>query len=160
MISFNVDGSKFNYRVAGIFIDSENKRFLTNTARNIDFVVLPGGRVEMGESSMESLKREMVEELGVNITVVGLKAIIENFFNFDNYDYHELQFVYVAKFDDKVIENHSEVFVGIEEKDLYEWFNFDELDKINYKPEALRQSIKEALSGDMTFRHIIHKGNG
>ena len=160
MISFNVGTSKFNYRVAGIFIDEKNKRFLTNTAKNIDFVVLPGGRVEIGESSIESLKREMVEELGANISIVSLKAIIENFFNFDGYDYHELQYVYVAKFEDESIQNHTGEFIGIEAKDYYEWFSFEDLDKINYKPAMLKDAIKEALSGDLTFRHIIHKGNG
>ena len=80
MISFNVENSKFNFRVSGLFFDKNKQRFLTNTRENIDFCVLPGGRVEMGEDSTTSLIREMKEELGLDIKVIGLKAITENFF--------------------------------------------------------------------------------
>lgn len=160
MISFDVDGNKFNFRVAGIFIDSQNKRFLTNTAEGIDFVVLPGGRVEMGESSVEALKREMIEELGLDITDLSLKAITENFFEFNNLKYHELQYVYIAKFVSSEIEQHSGRFYGKENKDIYQWINIDEIDSLNYKPAHLKQAIKEATTGDFSFRHLIHKGNG
>ena len=68
--------------------------------------------------------------------------------------------MYVAKFEDESIQNHTGEFIGIEAKDYYEWFSFEDLDKINYKPIMLKSAIKEALNGDLTFRHIIHKGNG
>ena len=106
MISFEVGKDKFNFRVSAIIIDKSGTRFLTNTRENIDFCVLPGGRVEMGEETPVSLKREMIEELGVEIDIVGLKAITENFFEFDNKNYHELQYLYIAKLLDDSIENN------------------------------------------------------
>ena len=160
MISFNVENSKFNFRVSGLFFDKNKQRFLTNTRENIDFCVLPGGRVEMGEDSTTSLIREMKEELGLDIKVIGLKAITENFFEFDNKNYHELQYVYVAEFIDDSIEQHTSRFYGAENKDIFEWKNISEIDSVNYTPQHLKAIIKEVAENDLNIRHIIHRGNG
>jgi len=160
MISFDVGDNKFNFRVSGIFIDSKGERFLTNTREGLGFCVLPGGRVEMGEGTSESLVRELQEELGMDIEIIGIKAFVENFFEFDNKNYHELQYVYVAKFKDKSIEDRKGEFVGAEEKDIFEWKNIMDLPQINYKPAILKDVIKEVSLGNMDIRHIIHKGNG
>ena len=160
MISFNVGKDKFNFRVGAIVLDSDNKRFLMNTSDSIDFYVLPGGRVEMGEDTITSLKREFEEELGVGIDVIGLKAIAENFFVFNNINYHELQYLYVAKLSDNTIENNFDKFYGVEHKDIFEWKNVSEIDLINYKPNCLKEAIKEVAVGDYSIRHYIHKGNG
>lgn len=160
MISFDVENNKFNFRVSGIFLDKSGKRFLTNTRGNIDFCVLPGGRVEMGEESSLSLAREMEEELGAEIEVMGIKATTENFFEFDNKKYHELQYVYVAKFKDDSVEQHDGRFMGAENKDIFEWKNVDDLEFINYTPAHLKNIIKEVAEGDLNIRHIIHRGNG
>ena len=160
MISFDVDGFRFNYRVSGIFVDSKNEKFLTNTVRGLDFIVLPGGRVELGEDSADALKREMMEELGKEIEIVSLKVLSESFFEFEGRNYHEIQFIYVAKFKDNELEKYDDVFNGLEEKDVYKWYRIDEFDNLPYRPSHLKQVIKEAMLGNNTFVHDIHKGNG
>ena len=160
MISFDVDNNKFNFRVSGIFLDSTGKRFLTNTRANIDFCVLPGGRVEMGEDTMESLTRELQEELGVEIELSGIKATTENFFEFDNKKYHELQYLYVGKILDTKLEEKIGRFMGTENKDIFEWKNIADLDTMNYTPAYLKEIIKEVADGNYDIRHLIHKGNG
>lgn len=160
MISFEVGKDKFNFRVSAIIIDKLGTRFLTNTRENIDFCVLPGGRVEMGEETPVSLKREMIEELGVEIDIVGLKAITENFFEFDNKNYHELQYLYIAKLLDDSIENNDGKFIGVEKKDIFEWKSIDNIDNVNYTPNYLKEIIKEVANGNTDIRHLIHRGNG
>ena len=159
MISFDVGKGKFNFRVGAIVLDSDNKRFLMNTSDSIDFYVLPGGRVEMGEDTVTSLKREFQEELGVDIDVVCLKSIAENFFEFNGINYHELQYLYVAKLKDKAIEVNTDKFYGVEHKDIFEWKSVADIDKINYKPNCFKESIKEVANGDNGIKHYICKGN-
>ncbi len=160
MISFDEGKNKFNFRVAGLFIDKQNDRFLTCTSEKIDFCVLPGGRVEMGEDTKQSLFREIQEELGCEAVLTGLKVVTENFFEFDGQNYHELQYVYFGEILDANILAKQGRFKGIENKDIYEWVSFENFDKINYMPKHLVPIIKEVFSGNLEFRHIIHRGNG
>ena len=63
----------------GILID-ENNRLLVQAVANNQFYCLPGGRVEIGESSNEALARELHEELGFPVEVGQPVFFIENFF--------------------------------------------------------------------------------
>jgi 8-oxo-dGTP pyrophosphatase MutT (NUDIX family) len=65
MISCDIAGTRFNYRGAGVFVEDE--RVLLQRFSDASYWFLPGGRVEVGEASAESLRREMREELGVTI---------------------------------------------------------------------------------------------
>ena len=100
----------------------------------------------MGEDSKTSLIREMQEELGLDIKVIGIKAVTENFFVFDDKNYHELQYIYVAEFIDKSLEENKGQFWGTEQKDIFEWKNIDDLEDINCQPEFLKGLIKEVVS--------------
>ena len=145
MISFEVGKDKFNFRVSAIILDEKKERFLTNTREHIDFCVLPGGRVEMGEETPVSLKREFIEELGVEIEIVGLKAITENFFEFDNKNYHELQYLYVVKLLDKSIENNEGRFIGVEKKDIFPHY-------FQYFCLTISQHIDIAIRGNFYYQ--------
>jgi 8-oxo-dGTP pyrophosphatase MutT (NUDIX family) len=114
----------------------------------------------MGEDTITSLKREFEEELGVGVTVVGLKAVAENFFEFNDKKYHELQYLYIVKLNDLAIEKNNGRFYAVEEKDVFEWKSIKDIDSINYRPNILKEPIKEVLGGDFSIRHYIHKGNG
>lgn len=55
-----------------------------------------GGRMKINESSRETARRELEEELGVQTEVMELRAIIENFFVIMGETVHEICFVYDA----------------------------------------------------------------
>lgn len=83
---------RFNFRIAGLgFRDGH---VLVHRAAHEDFWTFPGGRAEIGETSVETLKREMVEELGVEVSVGRLLWTVENFFRYEERDYHEIGFYY------------------------------------------------------------------
>ena len=56
--------------------------------------MLPGGRVELHEPSVEALKRELVEELGVEGRIGRLLYLAENFFDHEGRRMHEIGFYY------------------------------------------------------------------
>lgn len=69
----------FLCRVAGVAVDSG--RVLLHRSEHDDFWGLPGGRLEVGETSHQALRREMLEEVGTEVRVGGLLWVVENFFD-------------------------------------------------------------------------------
>src|SRR4051812_18841416 len=83
----------FQMRIAGLAL--RNGHVLVHRAVHESFWTFPGGRAEIGETSAETLKREMIEELGVEIDVGRLLWVVENFFHYERQDGHELGFYYL-----------------------------------------------------------------
>ena len=68
-ITIDVDNYKLNVRAAGVMI--HNGKILVHKNTNSDHYALIGGRVEIGENSKDTVKREIKEELGKDIEVLG-----------------------------------------------------------------------------------------
>ncbi|QOY35255.1 NUDIX hydrolase [Anaerobacillus isosaccharinicus] len=60
-----------------------------------------GGGIEYGETSSNALKREVLEEIGANITNEKFLGAFENIFTYNGDLGHEIVFVYDADFVDK-----------------------------------------------------------
>ena len=96
MISYEENGNKFNFRVSAIILDKSGEKVLIHQIKNRDFWLLPGGRVEMMESTKDAVIRELQEELDIGSFEVKLAIISEDFFGFSGKVYDELGFVYVV----------------------------------------------------------------
>lgn len=68
--------------------------------RRDDFDRLLGGTVEFGERAADTIRREMVEELGHEVRDVDLVDVVENLFVLDGVPGHEVVFVFTATFGD------------------------------------------------------------
>lgn len=68
--------------------------------RDHHFYRLLGGGIEFGELSEVALKREFKEELNVDLKNCQLLGIKENIFSFEEFDGHEICFIYSAEFSD------------------------------------------------------------
>lgn len=88
MIRFDQGNQRFNFRVVGVAI--HNDQVLLHQAEGEPFWSLPGGRVEFGEAAEDTLRREMREELDIEVEIVRLLWLVENFFVYDGKNYHEL----------------------------------------------------------------------
>jgi len=61
----------FNVRVYGILFNSLGEVLISDEfEKNTSFTKFPGGGMELGESTLEALKREFMEECAMNIEVV------------------------------------------------------------------------------------------
>jgi ADP-ribose pyrophosphatase YjhB (NUDIX family) len=78
MIDFTTNNNfRFNFRVAGVAIQDD--RVLLHRMDDEAYWILPGGRVEAGETSSQALRREMREELGQDVDAGRLLWIVESF---------------------------------------------------------------------------------
>ena len=59
-----------------------------------------GGEIDFGEHSSEAIRRELREEIGVEITEPGYLGVIENFYTLYDVPQHELVIVYEADLTD------------------------------------------------------------
>lgn len=152
----NNDG-KFKLRVCGI-VKIKNKYLVVDINEN-KFYCLPGGHVELGEDTETALLREIKEELGYEVKVKKLLAIIQNFFkDKKNKVFHELGYYYIVipKNKNIKVEDYTrlEEDKGIIKKLNFKWFTADELKNINFKPSNLKELIQTNK-----FKHIIHRDN-
>ena len=142
-ITIDVGGYKLNVR-AGVVIMHNNKILLHRNV-NSDHYAMIGGRVEIGEDSEHTIKREVKEELGKEIEITGYASTVENFFEMKGAKYHEIMFIYKAEFvneDDKKLEDTLQ---NIEGKDYlqYEWIEINKIDEYPLLPRAVKEVLKE-----------------
>lgn len=142
-ITIEVDDYKLNVRAAGVII--HNGKILLHRNVNSDHYALIGGRVEIGENSADTVRREIKEELGKDIEITGYISTIENFFEMKGSKYHELMFVHKIEFtkeEDKKIEH---IMKNVEGKDYlqYEWIDLDKIDEYPVLPKAIKEILKE-----------------
>ena len=151
-LSLMVGNVKFNYR-AGLLITKNNK-VLVECNPDYDFVTIPGGRVKTKESSIDALIRELEEEMHITISKeeVKFKSVIENFFELDNKDYHELFFLYKLNVEDKDDRFMEDMINYDSEKSYYKWVDKDKLDEVNLLPKPITN-----ISTNDEFESIIVK---
>jgi ADP-ribose pyrophosphatase YjhB (NUDIX family) len=151
---FDHHDSRFNCRSVAVIIEKE--KVLLHRVQGNTYWSLPGGRVEMHESSNDTVAREMSEELEVVVTVDRPLWIVENFFNNYNRRLHEVAFYFLVKLP------HDNPYAGVETfermDDLTElhfrWCEIRDLRNVDLFPTFLRTSLLQ-LPGSV--QHIIHK---
>lgn len=151
-LSLDIGEYKLNIRAAGAII--HNNKILTHKNINCDHYCLPGGRIEIGENSENTVKREIKEELGKDVEVIRYVATIENFFEMNESKYHEIFFLYKIEFTDEEDKKIEYELKNIEGKEYlkYEWLDLDKIDKYNILPKC----IKDILKSEKLPMHIIN----
>jgi len=154
LITFRKDKMQFTYRIVGIVIN--DAKVLLHRGEEDDFWSFPGGRCELLENSKETLKREMQEELKIDIKVERLLWVVENFFEYNGIEVHELGLYFLMSFpNDCYIYEKGESFIGYEEecKLIFQWFPIDNFENIELYPSFLRKALKSIPEN---IEHIIH----
>ena len=140
-VSVMINNTKFNYRVATL-IKSNNKILLLKSKED-DFYAIPGGRIMIGETSENALKREFIEEIGAKITIKNYLGTVENFFEYNEKKYHEVMIVYESNFDSDSNFYKIERIIGLEGNGKIEfiWKTIDEIKKLDLRPLFLKENI-------------------
>lgn len=163
MISFPVGAARFNFRTAAVIIHDEY--VLLHRADSENFWALPGGRVEILESSDAALARELREELGtaVDAHVGRLLWIDENFYEHQGVPHHELgayylvtlgnQSLYLAKDQDYVGVEHDLNIQGSPVRLIFRWFPLATIDTVRLYPTFLGAGLNDLPESP---EHLIH----
>ncbi|MEK3954770.1 MULTISPECIES: NUDIX hydrolase [Psychrobacillus] len=152
-ISFKTAEGRFNYRVGGLIV--HDNKLLIMQDQGQPYYYVPGGRIKMNEKSEDAVKREIKEELGVEVTVKRMLWVNENFFKEEtlNEQFHEICFFYLLELEDEKLLNNNEFVVDEEGKThTYYWKTLNELKLINLYPQFLREKIVEL---PLHIKHIV-----
>lgn len=144
----------FKLRASGVVIN--NGKVLFVTMDNNDFMCLPGGHVELGETTEEAVLREMREEVNIEFKIEKYLGIVENFFiNKFSKKIHEVSFYYLTspinEIEDKdfmLMENDK----GHDVKLSFKWIDLKEFDNYNIRPAFLKDILKQE---NIEFKHVI-----
>jgi 8-oxo-dGTP pyrophosphatase MutT (NUDIX family) len=156
VIRFDEGRRRFNYRVAGIAI--HDGMVLLHRAGDEPFWTLPGGRAEMGETSEQTILRELREELSIEAEVVRLLWLVENFFDYDGLSYHELALYFLIRFPRDSKPLYQSAFESMDggTRLQFQWFPLDQhrLAKLPLSPSFLASGLKKLPT---SVTHVIHR---
>ncbi len=96
MVRFGDEHRHFSMRVGAVILHEGQVLVERGQDDEFEYWYLPGGRVEIGESSTDTLQREMREELGIEVQVERLTHVVEYFFAMDGVEYHQLALYFLA----------------------------------------------------------------
>lgn len=158
MITFKQAGVKFTYRVGGIAVHKGHVLFQKATADPYKtFWFLPGGRAELGESAPQALKREMMEELNVSVTIERPLFLLENFFEEDTTPHHELGIYFLMHLPpDSYLCQQEGPFIHADETDLpliFDWLPLDQFAQLPIEPKIFCTALPTLPT---QFTHIVY----
>lgn len=155
MLSFPIEGQRFNYRVAAIIL--VDGHVLISREDDDDYTMLPGGRVELGEPSALSLARELAEEIALPAEVGPMIATSESFYRREGEDFHELGFFYQAALPGQGPNGSSPWLVRQDEGHDLSFFwvplEGDALETMNLLPRWLPEFLRALPAA---HAHILH----
>lgn len=104
------------------------------------------------ERTKDTIKREIKEEIGLNLIDVKMLSVSENFFTFKDEDIHQYIFTYSGKLVDNRYENKEE-FESIEKDKnvIYRWINIENIDDYRIRPDNVKELIKGYIDNKIMF---------
>ena len=143
-VTFQTDVGRFNYHVAGVLI--HENRLLVMTDERSPYYYLPGGRVSMNEERTMAIKREIKEELDVEVEATQLLWIVENFFveQQSQEQFHEIGMYYLLQLTEEDILKRGQEFImneGGYKKLSFLWLPLEKIKHLNIYPLFLKERI-------------------
>lgn len=142
-ISFKTGEGRFNYRVCGILV--HEGKLLAMKDNGIGHYYLPGGRVQMGETTDEAILREMREELLIDAKITRPLWLNQSFFELDGTreKFHEVCLYYLMDAAETDLLSRGERFTRQEEDVTHEfvWLPFENLQETYIYPLFIKEHI-------------------
>ncbi len=148
-IKYKSENFNFAYRVSAIIYNADETKILLFYGNDMDFYMLPGGKVKEQEKSEDAVRREIYEELGYENLKFNFAGVSEELISEkDNY-IQEITITYKCKYNGDIQE---ESFKSKES----DWINFKwvEISKLN---EYIIHPRNISLKVNNDSNHIVEE---
>jgi 8-oxo-dGTP pyrophosphatase MutT (NUDIX family) len=128
------------------WIEMEGMTFVVTMPDSVkgDYYYRPiGGSVEYGETSLEAVKREAMEELHPEIEVTGEPLVVENIFTCEGKSGHEIDFIYPCSFLDRKFYKNNSFQLIEDDKCEFQALWIPIADCLNHKLRLVPESLIE-----------------
>lgn len=152
-IKLQNDEWKLKLRVAGCVV-KDDKILGVQMCTN-KFYCLPGGHVELGESTEDAVIREMKEEIDLDCKIVNLICFLENFFKSGNKKVHEICYFYLMEPKEDIVPKdytREENDKGVLKELRFKWLDLNSLQEVDFRPPILKEKLYKK---NWNFEHII-----
>jgi len=141
-----IDKDKFQFRTSAYGIIRHGNKILLVNTRSSGKWFFPGGEVEVGEKLEDAIKREFLEETGIEVEVGKFLTFRECFFYYDPLDkaWQNYAFFFFCK--PKTFDLTEEYQVEFDEAEKPEWVEINKLTRDDFQPPAdeIFQILKES----------------
>lgn len=148
----------FNYYNRAVGIIRQGDKLLIMCVDDEPYYHLPGGHIEIGESSLDAVTREIKEELDYRVKSAKLFCVQENFYIQNELSHHGVEYYYLIDIEEEVETIDREVVEddrGTEKNLSIRWVSSDELRKMDLRPFTVKEMIiKNDLS---SLVHLIKR---
>jgi nucleoside triphosphatase len=132
--------------VGGIVLNQEGKLLLVRSVRSNNRYVIPGGHIKSGERMEEALKRELLEETGLQVDDIRLASVQE--FIFHRAFYKKKHFIFL---DFVCRASSSRVTLNWEHQE-YSWVTLEEAFSFDLDPFTRRLLEEYRQGADSAYR--------
>ena len=124
-----------------IFNEDESKVLLFNvTGRNV--YMLPGGKINELEESIDAIKREIKEELGWEDLEYSFLGTSEEFVNDKGLNNHQINLIYKGIYKNKI---EKEEFNGLEGNWInFKWIDVKDINDYKIYPNIVNEMVKDS----------------
>ncbi|WP_035246214.1 NUDIX domain-containing protein [Desulfogranum mediterraneum] len=136
----------FHYLVRAIIPSANNILLVREIGASNTF--LPGGHIEFGESAKSALRRELIEELGISIDIIGFCGAVEHQWGNETDRHAEINLVFKAiipDFDNKLSLESKEPHLE------FLWVPKASLASHNLLPSPMIEMVNDAATNNQAF---------
>lgn len=128
------DHQVFGVRATALIV-RDGQIYLTRDGEDRYYTI--GGAIQVGEKTEDAVKREVREEVGVEVEVGDLAFVVENNFYQGERIFHTIEFHYLVT---PLSEPNLRMFED-EVEQICEWIPIDRLTEINLVPSFLKREL-------------------
>jgi ADP-ribose pyrophosphatase YjhB (NUDIX family) len=137
---------KIDIRVAACILKDDKILMIRHKKGDERYWLLPGGRIEYGETMIETLEREMIEETGLEVRVGNLMFVSEAIPE-DNHRHIINMFFEAEIVNGKIRLGNEEIL------DAVEFIDINKLDKITIYP-LIRDELKQYINNSKPLGYL------